>query len=270
LPATISAPAQAGEAVTTGGAVQGPPADGAALGMRQPALPRATDAALRLAGALGPEPRPDVRAGALPEAESRLDIPPPYRGAAPSAQPVASPSITPDMADNEVGHRLLAQTDAALARQTLLQAASLPPADHGTSATLVPGHVPADLTAPRWHFEIPFATPQGTALAQFEIARDGGGCEETETAKPVWRARFTLDVEPSGPVHALVALAGDKTMVRLWAERPATAAALRANSEQLSHALRRADLEPGEIVVGEGAPPHSASARAGHFLDRAT
>jgi hypothetical protein len=27
-----------------------------------------------------------------------------------------------------------------------------------------------DMTAPRWNFEIPFATPQGTAMAQFEIS----------------------------------------------------------------------------------------------------
>ena len=59
--------------------------------------------------------------------------------------------------------------------------------------------------APRWNFEIPFATPQGTAMAQFEISRDGGG-NEVEAAKRVWRARFSLDVEPAGPVHALVSL----------------------------------------------------------------
>ena len=31
-----------------------------------------------------------------------------------------------------------------------------------------------DPTAPRWNFEIPFVTSQGTAMAQFEISRDGG------------------------------------------------------------------------------------------------
>ncbi len=65
-----------------------------------------------------------------------------------------------------------------------------------------------DLAAPRWNFEIPFATPQGTAMAQFEISRDGGG-NEVEAAKRVWRARFSLDVEPAGPVHALISLSGD-------------------------------------------------------------
>jgi hypothetical protein len=125
-----------------------------------------------------------------------------------------------------------------------------------------------DITAPRWHFEIPFATPQGTAMAQFEISRDGSA-DTVEAAKRVWRARFSLDVEPAGPVHALVSLSGEKTSVRMWAERPATAAQLRAGAAQLSQALSRAELNPGDIVVQEGAPQQAAAARVGHFLDRA-
>jgi hypothetical protein len=70
-------------------------------------------------------------------------------------------------------------------------------------------------------------------------------------------------------VHALVSLIGEKTAVRMWAERPETAAQLRANADALSQALRQADLEPGDILVSEGAPPQP-KARAGRFLDRAT
>ena len=158
-------------------------------------------------------------------------------------------------------HHLLADTDGAIARQTLLQVASLPDQADTTAAGSIP-------TAPRWNFEIPFVTPQGTAMAQFEISRDGGG-SEVEAAKRVWRARFSLDVEPAGPVHALVSLSGDRTSVRMWAERPATAAQLRAGAAQLSQALSRAELQPGDIVIRDGAPPQPASAPAGHFLDRA-
>ena len=78
-----------------------------------------------------------------------------------------------------------------------------------------------------------------------------------------------LDVEPAGPVHALVSLIGEKTAVRMWAERPETAAQLRANTDALGQALRQAELEPGDILVGEGAPPQP-KLRAGRFLDRAT
>jgi hypothetical protein len=187
--------------------------------------------------------------------------PPPFRGALPAAQPVAAPSIAPDAPLAAAAHHLLGDTDAAIARQTLLQVASLPDRVDVPGARSEPG-------APRWHFEIPFATPLGTAMAQFEISRDGRG-NEIEAAKRVWRARFSLDVEPAGPVHALVSLSGDKTSVRIWAERPATAAQLRAGAAQLSQALSKAELRPGDIVIRDGAPPQSSPAPAGHFLDRA-
>ncbi len=187
--------------------------------------------------------------------------PPPFRGALPSAQPIAEPSIASGAPLAATSHRLLGDTDAAIARQTLLQVASLPDQVDTTGAQSGP-------ITPRWHFEIPFATPQGTAMAQFEISQQGGG-NEVEAAKRVWRARFSLDVEPAGPVHALISLTGERTSVRMWAERPATAAQLRAGAAQLTQALSKAELQPGDIVIRDGAPPQPAPMRAGHFLDRA-
>jgi hypothetical protein len=187
--------------------------------------------------------------------------PPPFRGALPATQPIASPSIASDAPLPVTAHHLLDETHAAIARQTLLQVASLPDRIDGSGPRI-------DTTAPRWNFEIPFVTPQGTAMAQFEIARDGSG-QEVDAARRVWRARFSLDVEPTGPIHALVSLVGEKTSVRMWAERPATAAQLRAGAAQLSQALARAELNPGDIVIRDGAPPQAVPAKAGHFLDRA-
>jgi hypothetical protein len=187
--------------------------------------------------------------------------PPPFRGALPSAQPIAAPSIAANAPLAASAHHLLGDTDAAIARQTLLQVASLPDRVDAAGPRL-------DQATPRWNFEIPFTTAQGTAMAQFEISRDGAG-NEVEAAKRVWRARFSLDVEPAGPVHALVSLSGERTSVRMWAERPATAAQLRAGAAQLSQALSKAELQPGDIVIRDGTPPQAAPARAGHFLDRA-
>ncbi len=210
-----------------------------------------------------------VRRAATPKDARGADMtfhtntpPPPIRGALPAAQPIASPTIAPHAPLEATAHHLLDDTDAAIARQTLLQVASLPDRID-TSAPKT------DMTVPRWNFEIPFVTPQGTAMAQFEISRDGGE-QEVEAAKRIWRARFSLDVEPAGPVHALISLQGDKTSVRIWAERPATAEQLRAGASDLSQALSRAELQPGDIVIRDGAPPQAApAARAGHFLDRA-
>jgi hypothetical protein len=187
--------------------------------------------------------------------------PPPFRGALPSAQAIAAPSIAPDAPLATSVRHLLDDTDAAIARQTLLQVASLPGQADTTASRLDP-------TVPRWNFEIPFVTPQGTAVAQFEISRDGSG-SETEAARRAWRARFSLDVEPAGPVHVMVSLSGERTSVRMWAERPATAQQLQAGVSQLSQALTRAELLPGDILIRVGVPAQSASAPAGHFLDRA-
>jgi hypothetical protein len=187
--------------------------------------------------------------------------PPPFRGALPSAQPVVPPSIAPDTPLAAAVRHLLDDTDAAIARQTLLQVASL-----SDRADIVGQRT--DPAAPRWNFEIPFATLAGTAIAQLEISRDGTA-SAIDAARRVWRARFSLDVEPAGPIHALISLTDDKTAVRMWAERPATATQLRAGASQLSQALSRAELQPGDIVIRDGAPLQPKPAPAGHFLDRA-
>lgn len=187
---------------------------------------------------------------------------PPFRGSAPSVQPIVAPSIDLDMPAPHLAAQLFDQADGALARQTLLQVASLPERFDAASVAQ---------SQQRWAFEIPFATQQGTAVAQFEIAEDdSNGMAESGAPKRVWRARFTLDIETTGPVHALVSLVGDKTTVRMWAERADTAAQLRAGTQALDSALKLADLQPGDIVVQDGQPPKRTPARAGHFLDRAT
>jgi hypothetical protein len=207
----------------------------------------------------------DARAPAQPadaRAPAANPLPPPYRGAPTAGQSPVAPSITADMPPRDIGKVLLGETNGAIARQTLLQAASLP--DHA------PPSPHADTSGPRWLFEVPFTTPQGTAVAQFEIARDGRNAP-AEGIKPAWRARFSLDVEPIGPVHAQVALTGARATVTLWAERPDTSSQLRENAPRLADALRQAELEPGELLVRFGTPPRPRdNIASGHFLDRAT
>ncbi len=184
--------------------------------------------------------------------------PPPYRGAPPSAQPEGRATLPPYAPASAVAQRLLAETDAALARQSLLQLASLPQTGGGPHG--------AERSA-QWAFEIPIAVGQGSAIAQFEIARDG---HAAGTAGPsAWRVRFSLDVEPLGPVHALIAVVGERAAVTLWAEREASAARLRAGSDVLADALRAAALDPRDIQFRVGAPAAPPPA-AGRFLDRAS
>lgn len=185
--------------------------------------------------------------------------PPPYRGGALAAQAPAAPSIMPDAGPHETAERLIAQTDGALARQTLLQVASLPEQPD----------LPHAEASQRWTFEVPFATPQGTAVAQFEVSRDGRTAKADSQAR-VWRARFSLDVEPMGPVHAMIALGGERASVTLWAERLSTATRLQDDAPLLSEALRAAELEPADFQLRVGAPPAVRQAAPGRFMDRAT
>jgi len=255
--ANLAQPGQAAAHNPLAAALDAGPSAGATLNLLQEALQE-----------LGNPARTAVVPKDTRGAEANLQTnapppPPPVRGAPPAAQPVAAPTIMPDGPLESTAHHLLDDTDAAIARQTLLQVASLPDRIDNSAPK-------ADMTVPRWNFEIPFATPQGTAMAQFEISRDGAE-QEVEAAKRMWRARFSLDVEPAGPVHALISLQGETTSVRIWAERFSTAEQLRAGASELSQALSRAELQPGDIVIREGTPPQAAApvARAGHFLDRA-
>jgi flagellar hook-length control protein FliK len=202
---------------------------------------------------------------AAPGEAPHAPIPPPYRGAPTVGQPPMPPSIDLDAGPRAIGSHLLAETDAAIGRQILLQVASLPDqSDLGAR-----GSAPEA----RWNFEVPIQLPQGTAIAQFEIARDGHhqGDGETESGGPVWRARFSLDIEPMGAVHAQVVLMGARMAVTLGADRPASTDKLRANAGELAAALRGLDLEPGDVNIRQGEPPPVvAPPHAGHFLDRAT
>jgi hypothetical protein len=232
---------------------------GAALNLLQEVLQKIPQGAGATAAATAIIISPDGKSA--PGNPTTSTPPPPFRGALPSAQPIVNPSLAPGSSFATTVHHLLDDTDAAIARQTLLQVASLPDRTDANGNRIDP-------SVPRWNFEVPFATPQGTAMAQFEISRDGGG-NEVEAAKHTWQARFSLNVEPAGPVHALISLTGDRTSVRMWAERPQTAAQLRAGATELSKALSQAELTPGDIVIREGTPPQATPAKAGHFLDRA-
>lgn len=186
---------------------------------------------------------------------------PPYRDGPTVPQALARPSLPDGASPRDMALHLLDKTDAAVARQTLLQIASLP--DYADPAAPRAG---ADAT--RLMFDVPLATPQGTAVAQLRIERDGKNGGESG-AVPVWRASFSVDIEPVGPVHVRIALVNGKATVALNAERPDSAASLQAGLPVLEAGLRNADVEPGTLSC-RAAVPAAQPGPPGMFVDRPT
>jgi len=171
-----------------------------------------------------------------PPADRRATpLPPPFRGALPVAQPPVPAGIA-GLGLHEAATKMLAQTDAAIARHVMLQIASLP-------ASQQPSHPPDDHTQ-RLVLDIPLVMPQGTTIVQVQIEREA---PQREFQAPVWSVRFAIDVEPIGPVRARVAQIGGKTSVTLVAENPAGAAALQQDIGSLKAALAQANLDPGDL-----------------------
>jgi flagellar hook-length control protein FliK len=212
---------------------------------------------------------PNVASDAAePDAETRSGprgaVPaPPYRGSPTVAQAPVAASLPASASARAQALHLLDETDAAIARQSLLQLASLPD-DSSTG-----GGIDHDNNAARLMFDIPLATQQGTAVAQLQIEPDGRQQGQHGAAKPVWHASFAIDLEPIGSVQVRIALAGERASVTMTAERADSAAALSASLPLLEAGLREAALEPGELrsQIGAPAPP---AVTPGLFMDHAT
>jgi hypothetical protein len=207
-----------------------------------------------------PEPRQPLRWIAPPVETSRTPVPP-FRNAPVVPQAPVPASVLPDASPVEIAHQLLHETDAAIARHTLLQVASLPDNQVG-------GTRPSSDAAMQLTFDIPLAVGQGTAVAQLRIERDGAE-QRAAGGEPVWRVSFSIDLEPIGPVHARISLAGDRAAVVLRAERSESAERLAQDLPLLEAGLRNAELEPGTLLCRTGAP-EAPPAAAGQFLDHAT
>jgi hypothetical protein len=178
---------------------------------------------------------------------------PPYRGGPTRGQGPVEPSLDEDAPPDVQRQRLAQETDSALARLELLQIASLPQDEVDPVA--------------RWMFEAPVMTPQGAAVAQFEISRDPRGRTASGEEAPIWRARFGLDIEPLGPVSAHVSLSNGQLAVTLWAERGEGEAMLHAHAPALVRALAGPNLH-AEVSVYPGRPAAAATV-AGQLLNTA-
>ena len=188
-----------------------------------------------------PESLPETTS---PESSRLLRAPnltPPYRNSPTVGQAPLAPSLAGDEPPHVLAAHLLSETQAALARQTLLRIASLPEAE--TSDGSSPD---ADKTSRT--VDIPLILPQGPAVAQIRIEQDRSAAKNRSSqAQPRWKASFSIDVESIGPVHVQIALMGDRTSVKMNAERPETASLLSSGLPELAARLRDVQLDPADL-----------------------
>lgn len=176
---------------------------------------------------------------------------PPVGGGPITGQPAARASLDAQAHTDLLVRTLQQEAQSALARVQLSQAASVERSGETT----------------RWMFEVPIATPGGAGVAQFEISRDGHGPGAgSEAAEPSWRARFCVNVAPSGAVHADVMLGRGRARVTLMAEDVAARQALDAHRDELTEALAAEQADVAVRVIG-GAPPRPQQP-AGQLVDR--
>jgi hypothetical protein len=230
--------------------------------VREPAVHLPSQAAVADPEAASSSPNPD-----LPQAPRANTPMPPYRGAPSIPQAPAPPSLAATASPREQAVHLLSQTDAAIARQTLLRIASLPADQTGTATH-------SNDNAPRLMAEIPIATAFGTAIAPMTIERDGPG-RDPNHPQSSWHATFSIDLAAIGPVHVRIALNGERASVMLKAERPQSAELLAAGLPLLDAGLRKAAIEPGELRCLANSPATAAPSRLkapapGMFLDQAS
>jgi hypothetical protein len=192
---------------------------------------------------------------------------PPYAGGPLQGQPPATPLLLPEAALELIAALLSKDAKGALSRQVLMQAASLPKSGQMSAQGASSAQASfAQRPGASWLFELLFAAPDGPAIGQFEIDRDGEPPRDG-APDPIWRVRFSLDFAPIGPIHARISLRGGQAHVALWAENEETRSLLDAHQAELADALGEDDLI-AQVAVLQGRP-NVAPAPAGRFMDRA-
>jgi hypothetical protein len=212
------------------------------------------------------EPSIDLDAAAAPpgtggSASTGAGPAPPYAGAPLQGQPPATPLLLPEAGLELIAALLSKDAKGALSRQVLMQAASL--AKSGQTSSVQSA---AQRPSASWLFELLFAAPDGPAVGQFEIDRDGEPPHDG-APDPIWRVRFSLDFAPIGPIHARISLSGGSAHVALWAENDDTRSALEAHRADLAEAMLEQAL-PAQVAVFQGRP-NAVPAPVGHFMNRA-
>jgi hypothetical protein len=109
---------------------------------------------------------------------------------------------------------------------------------------------------PVWQLALPLAQPDGgTTNLWLRAQREADGREPGQRR---WTLDLSLSLEPLGPLHAHLSLAGEQLSATLWAERDESARLVTEHLAQLGAGLARAGLAVALLGVRAGRPPAPA------------
>ena len=269
-------PASAGRAVDSPAPNQDPARpiqDGQASPKPPSDAPRPGAALALLAQLLGHDAADVPAPSATPNPQAAGRSPPPQADRAPAPSlpvPDRAADLPPEMPAGVLRATVIERTEAVLDRIVLSQLASLPAEATGQpTAASQPGAQNSSQNGPAqsWVMDLPLRLPGETAAAQLRVSRDGSRGAEGVDAPKGWTVEFAVDTTATGPVHARLRLGGPMLGVTLWAERPATLAALQDAAPDLRRALDEAAFSVETISVLAGAPRLPRPARPGSLVD---
>ncbi len=167
--------------------------------------------------------------------------PPPCARRAGEDQPASRPRIGPEIDEADLHEALSHDADGAPWRGS-----SCPRSPPCPSRTSRPAGV-SSCRSPR-ATDGPSPSSRSATPSRIEAGLNADGPE------PTWRARFSMDVAPTGPVHAEVVLSRSRTRVTLWAEGEAARQALAgAQGELMAAPGRRVGRRGGGAGVRRAA-----------------
>lgn len=200
-------------------------------------------------GTSGASAAPTGPLSPVPHTAAR-EVPPPLPGSMPLAQGRAEVQGVA-LSQPILLEMLRAQTEKAVARLTLHQWSS--------SESLEPGHA-------RWLLELPVRNQDGIDIVHFSIDREGG--QDGEDTEPAWRVELAFELPELGPIHARLAISGNRVSANLWMEDAATVERARTELWRLQEALEKRMLQVTHMGCTLGHPPRPPQSEpAPSFVD---
>nr|WP_321459564.1 flagellar hook-length control protein FliK [uncultured Cohaesibacter sp.] len=177
---------------------------------------------------------------------------PPLAGMKLHGQSPGTASILPSDSQNAALARIRSDVEAALARATLTQIASLRSAQRAR-ATM--GGAATQAQPQTFHLEIPLLLANGTAILPMTIEQDWEETDEAEEQDDApdearrkkrksagWRVNFAVDAEPVGPVDIAIKLNDQHLHISLAPERDETIALFKQTAPLLQTMLEAEGL----------------------------